>query len=288
MLISIRVDQEPEMPHGKKSKPEFEVKSEALNALKCRMPRRVISKAERTSIIETTQSLLNGRTARIDAFVRSRPHWQRRPSLDRSKRLFGLNRPDSSLMQPRLKWKMSLSERIATETLARLLNAGGVQARALRIDAFLRALGLGKSELGIASGRLTSAQVLAEVPALDGRRIDLKFLWRDAANQERVLVVEAKFGHVVTEGQLRCYRDTTKKHHPKAVQHHLILALDEDAMLPVKRRDDGHWRFCSWRDLWLRFETARPVECDLSLQLFLHALWRRIGQLNSKDAHAPI
>ena len=288
MLISIRVDQEFEMLQGKKPEPEFEVTSEALNALRCRVPRRVISIDERMSIIETTRRLLGGASTRIEEFVRNRPLWQRQASLRRAQCLFGLDRPDSSLMQPRLEWKMSLSERIATETLARLLNAGGVQARAPRIDAFLRALGLGDSELGVTSGRLTSAQVLSEVPALDGRRIDLKFVWRDAGNQERVLVVEAKFGHVVTEGQLHCYRDTTKKHHPKAVQHRLILALAEDAMLPVKRRDDGHWRFCSWRDLWLRFETARPVEYDLSLQLFLHALWRRIGQLNSKDAHAPL
>lgn len=233
-------------------------------------------------------ALLVAANTRVDELVLRRPHWRRGACFELPKLLFGLDRSDSSLMTPPLNWKMSLSERMATETLARLLNTGAAQLRALRIEAFLRALGLVGPELGIASGCLTSAQVLSEVPALDGRRIDLKFLWRDALDRERVLVVEAKFDHVVTEGQLRCYRDATRHHHPKAVRHHLILALDEDAMLPMNRRDDGNWRFCSWRDLWLRFETARPVEHDLSLQLFLHALWRRIGQLNPKDAHAAL
>lgn len=276
------------MPQGKKPKPEFEVTSEALNALRCGFPRRVISNDERMSIIETTRRLLGGASTRIEEFVRNRPHWQRRPSLERYKCLFGVDRPDSSLMQPRLEWKMSLSERITTETLARLLNTGGVQARAPRIGAFLRALGLGNTELGIDSGCLASAEVFSEVPAMDGRRIDLKFLWRDARDRERVLVVEAKFDHVITDGQLRCYRDSTRNEHPQAVRHHLVLALDQDAMLAVNRRHDGHWRFCSWRDLWLRFESTRPIEDDLSLRLFLHALWRRIGQLNPKDAHAPL
>lgn len=276
------------MPQGKKPEPEYGVTSEALNALRRRVPRRVISDDERMSILETTRSLLGGASARIEEFVRYRPLWQRQAGLGRAQCLFGLDRPDSSLRQPCLNWKMSLSERITTETLARLLNAGGANAQAIRVAAFLQALGLGDSELGAASGHLTSAQVFSEVPAQDGRRIDLKVVWRDAENRERVLVIEAKFDHVITKGQLRCYRDSTKKDHRGAVRHHLVLALDESAMLPVNRRDDGHWRFCSWRDLWLRFETARPVEYDLSLQLFLHALWRRIGRLNSKDAHGPL
>lgn len=247
----------------------------------------MIEKAERTSVVETTHQLLNGAIVRINDLTRNRPNWQRRPSLEQSTHLFGLDRPDSSLMKPRLEWKMSLSERMATETLARLLNTGGAEARAIRVEAFLRALGLGDAELGIDRGCLASAQVFSEVPALEGRRIDLKLLWRDARDRERVLVIEAKFDHVVTDGQLRCYQDSTKRNHPQAVRHHLILALHESAMHSVNRRD-GYWRFCSWRDMWLRFETTRPVEHDLSLQLFLQALWRRIGQLNPKDAHAPL
>lgn len=276
------------MPRGKKPKSSSDVTLEDLNKLECLVPRRMINDVEREYIVQATHELFLGAIARVDKFVRGRPDWKRLPDVEKSTYLFGLDRPDSSLMQPRLEWKMTLSERVATETMARLLNAGGAQVRAARIEAFLRALGLGDAELGIDSGCLASAQVFSEVPALDGRRIDLKLLWRDALDRERVLVVEAKFNHVVTDGQLRCYRDSTKNDHPRAVRYHLILALDEDAMLPVKRRDDGHWRFCSWRDLWLRFERTRPVEYDLSLRLFLNALWRRIGKLNPKDAHASL
>ncbi|WP_176715529.1 PD-(D/E)XK nuclease family protein [Thioclava sp. SK-1] len=240
------------------------------------------------SIVKTTRRLLDGASIRVGEFARNRQCWHRYGRVERARCLFGLDRLDSSLMQPRLEWKMSLSERIATETLARLLNAGGCQARALRIDAFLRALGLGDGELGAAIGQLNSAQVFSEVPALDGRRIDLKFVWRDAKDKEKILVVEAKFDHEITPGQLRCYRESAKKDHPKAKRYHLVLALHESAMLKANCRGDGNWRFCSWRDLWLRFETARPVEYDQNLQLFLNVLWRRIGRLNPKDAHAPL
>ena len=160
----------------------MELTLEKLRTLRSHVARRAINKAERASIVETTHRLLSGAFVRIDKFVRSRPHWHRRPSVERSKHIFGLDRPDSSLMTPRLDWKMSLSERMATETLARLLNAGGVRARALRIEAFMRALGLGDRELGINGGCLKTPQVFSEVPALEGRRIDLKFLWRDNQN----------------------------------------------------------------------------------------------------------
>ncbi|TKW67150.1 MAG: hypothetical protein DI616_08780 [Paracoccus denitrificans] len=276
------------MHKSKKSERDRELTVESLSSLRGSITRRLISSDERVFIVENTRRLLRGAIYPVAEFVLSTPPWRRKASVERSKHLFGLDRPDSSLMTPRLNWKMSLSERMATESLAKLLNAGGGHARASRIEACLRSLGLGDDELGFASGCLASAEVFSEVPARDGRRIDLKFLWRDARDRERVLVVEAKFGHVVTDGQLRCYRDSTRLEHPAAVRHHLILALAENALLPVIRRYDGDWRFCSWRDMWLRFETARPIEHDLSLQLFLNALWRRIGQLNPKDAHAPL
>lgn len=275
------------MPQSKKSRRAHELTLDALDALGNFVPRRVISDAERTSIVETTHRLLRGAIFPFDEFAKSRPRWRRRASVEHSQSLFGLDRPDSSLMKPRLEWKMSLSERVVTETLCKLLNGGGPKVRALRIEAFLRALGFGNAELGSDTGGLASAQVFSEVPALDGRRIDLKIVWRDVRNREQVLIVEAKFGHQIMDGQLRCYRDTTRKDHPKAERYYLILALHEKKMLSVNGRD-GHWRFCSWRDMWLRFETTRPVENDLSLQLFLHALWYRIGRLNPKDEHAPL
>lgn len=275
------------MPKGKK-KSGSETTLEDLNKLRCLVPRRMINDVEREHIVQATHELLLGSIARIDKFVRSRPGWQRLPNVEQSAHLFGLDRPDSSLMQPRLEWKMSLSERIATETLARLLNSGGAQVRAARIEAFLRALGLGDAELGIDSGCLASAQVFSEVPALDGRRIDLKLMWRDAQDRERVLVVEAKFEHVITKGQLECYKKTTQKQHGTAEKYFLVLALDETAMHLGSQSKNRVWRFCSWRDLWVRFEATRPVESNLNLQLFLHALWRRIGQLNPKDAHAAL
>ena len=69
------------MPRGKKPKPKLEVTSEALNALKCRVPRRVISNDELTSIIETTRRLFGGASTRIEEFVRNRPHCCAKPAL---------------------------------------------------------------------------------------------------------------------------------------------------------------------------------------------------------------
>lgn len=274
------------MPERSKPRKKVGVGDEALSALKHQVGRRMINSAERTSLVGKVQRLLSGAIGCIDNLVRSRPRWQRDPISERAIRLFGLDRPDSSLMKPRLEWKMSLKERVATETLAKLLNAGAAHVRSLRVEAFLRAVGLRDAELGC--GGLKSAQVFSEVAALAGGRIDLKFRWLDAREHEHILVVEAKFEHTITDGQLRSYRDTARQAHPRARLHCLVLGLNENSMLSVRRRRDGHWRFCSWRDMWLRFEAARPVEDDLSLQLFLHALWRRIGQLNPKDAYAAL
>lgn len=258
-----------------------------LIKLRTRVCRRAIGDREFSAVVNTARDLMNGMHFPIERLVVSGRDWKRAASIENAKALFGLDRPDSSLMKPRLAWKMSLSERISTETLARLLNSGGARDRARRITAFLRALGLGDKDLGVIEGEQHYFQVFSEVPAQE-RRIDLKVVWNDAQGCERVLVIEAKFEHVITDGQLRCYQDATKQDHPRARPMYLILALHENAMRTVNRRRDGRWRFCSWRDLWLRFETNRPTEDDLNLQFFLHALWRRIGQLNPKDCHASL
>jgi len=249
--------------------------------------RRLIDGGEFSAIVGSVLGLMGGVYSGIDNLVISGENWKRTSHVESTKALFGLDRPDSSLMKSRLEWKMSLSERISTETLARLLNAGAIEKRAPRMEAFLRALGLGNDKLGVEKGKLERFEVFSEVPAYE-RRIDLKVVWKDAKNRERVLIIEAKFEHVITDGQLSFYRDSTKMCHPRARRFLLILALQEDAMSTVNIRRDGKWLFCSWRDLWLRFETTRPVEDNISLQLFLHALWRRIGQLNHKDCHAAL
>lgn len=264
----------------------YELDEANLAALRRRVFRRAIDGREFSAVVDSARDLMGGVFPRIDCLVVNGRAWKRAATVEGAKALFGLDRRDSSLMKPRLEWKMSLSERISTETLARLLNSGGERNRARRIETFLRALGFRDDDLGIGPKQMGRFQVFSEVPAHE-RRIDLKVVWNDAEERERVLVIEAKFEHVITDGQLRCYRDSTKEEHPRARRFHLILALHEDAMRSV---DDpkGKWRFCSWRDLWLRFEVTRPCEDDLNLQLFLHALWRRIGQLNPKDCYAGL
>ena len=274
------------MPPSRKRPGPENVADLKLEALRVAIPRRVIGALERHAIVTAVNGLMDGAFARLDQIVAEGRRWRRSAKVETCKGLFGLDRPDSSLMTPRLAWKMSLSERIATETLARLLNAGGHAARAARVEAFLRALGLGDKELGAGPGKLTGCQAQSEEPA-GNRRIDLKILWHDAGGRECVLIVEAKFEHVLTEGQLRCYRDATKAAHRGTRRFQLVLALHEDVRQSVKRRD-GIWMFCTWREFWLRFEAGRPVEQDLNLQLFLHALWRRIGQLRPEDAYAAL
>ncbi|MEJ8476914.1 PD-(D/E)XK nuclease family protein, partial [Roseibium algae] len=182
--------------------------------------------------------------------------------------IYGLSRDHHSFDAPTLDWGFNLTEPQATKTIAHLLNKGSGDVLALRIIAFLSAM---KSPYVPTIGEARSAVVEAEV-----NRIDLVLKYqKEGSDKYSAVIIEAKFGHKITRGQLSKYTKIIKrdKSVDMASTEWVILGIDDNAMNGLKGRQWNKWRFVSWRGLWLRFEKARPIEDDPNLTIFLQWLW---------------
>lgn len=190
------------------------------------------------------------------------------------KNVFGDFHSSHSFSAPFLDWRMTLSEPTVTRTLADFLNEGSDELEARRIHAFLTALQVPElPELSTLAGCIVQAEV---------DRIDLE-IWIPCSDTEhfRPVIVEAKFGHKITNGQLKKYTDARKNDTSLTFKdrHCVVLGLAPKAMKGVVGRQNNVWKFVAWRDLWLRFEKLRPRENNPSFNIFLRLLWHRIGEL---------
>lgn len=170
-------------------------------------------------------------------------------------------------------WGFRLHEPQATSGLAHLLNRGIGKPRVLRIRAFLEALGI--PELPD-DKTLQKAQVHSEVS-----RIDLEVRFPTINGGKRAVLVEAKFGHKLTPGQLRKYRRERLTYDRLDYR---IVGLTPAAGEGRKGKQTQLWRVVLWRDLWRRFEQRRPYEEDGQLASFMAWLWARIGGLNPNNS----
>lgn len=194
--------------------------------------------------------------------------------------VFGADRQYHAFAAPRLLWNVTLTEPMATRTLAGFLATGPTHIRKARIRAFLLSLGLSEDDLIGDFGR-------SRVTAEEGR-IDLKIVWpNDENGSQRVVIVEAKFGHKITKGQLSKYSKATRRLHGN-LDHCVLLTLDDAALRDLHWTQIDLWKNVLWRDFWLSFERLRPDEEDLGLQIFLGALWNRIGGLTLENRHGQL
>jgi hypothetical protein len=194
--------------------------------------------------------------------------------------VFGADSKYHAFAAPRLLWNVTLTEPMATRTLAGFLATGPIHIRAARIRAFLLSLGLSEDDL---IGDLGRSRATAE----EGR-IDLKIVWPDDENgSQRVVIVEAKFGHKITKGQLSKYLKATRRLHGNP-DHCILLTLDDAALRDLHWTQIDLWKNVFWRDLWLRFERLRPIEENPGLQIFMGALWNRIGGLTLENRHGQL
>ena len=96
----------------------------------------------------------------------------------------------------------------------------------------------------------------------------------------RVVLIEAKFGHKLTEGQLRATYGNRKGYDRDC----RIIGLTSAAGKGRRGKQTQLWRVVLWRDLWRRFEQRRPYEEDGQLATFMAWLWVRIGGLNPDNS----
>lgn len=195
--------------------------------------------------------------------------WQRHAVWDALDRILGLHRPDHSFSAPAIDWALPLTEPQATRTIAKFLRAGPNPLREKRIAAFLGALGV----KDIKVEQLCDCEILDEK-----KKIDLQFKWNGTDGHSSIVVIEAKFDHFLTEGQLKKIRKDAQDLHKSSMGEfdYIILGLDIKAKRGMKGKQRNIWRFVSWRDLWIRFEKARPEEHDDNMRIFLNTLWHRI------------
>lgn len=187
--------------------------------------------------------------------------------------LFGTLDSSHPFRAPALDWGWRLTEPMVTRTLAHVLASGRPSVREARLRAFLKALG---TPLCLDDYQLERAEVHAE-----RNRIDLEILlpMRKEPSNRAAILVEAKFDHKVTPGQLRQYR-TKILQRPGVTRERLdqvLLALRPRAKAGLYGSQVNTWRYRSWSDTWLSFMRNRPTEDRPDFAIFLQSVWSRIG-----------
>lgn len=199
-------------------------------------------------------------THRYAALLASKPmapivHAEPRSALEG---VFGRFHADHSFGVAPIDWGFRLGEAQATKALKHFLDKGPPHLRACRIKAFLTALGTDK---------LPNCSLLRRaVVHAEADRIDLEVhLPIENSRKLRPVIIEAKFGHRITEGQLSWYRQRRmSRDFDISRADYVIVGLTERAGKGLKGKQLNMWRLVTWRDLWLRFEKLRPRGDDLT------------------------
>ena len=159
-----------------------------------------------------------------------------------------------------------------TRGLAYFLNAPEPVTRIARIRALLTSLGA--AELG---NDMSNVRVTAEAPTARNKRIDLLIEWTGSSQMRYAAVIEAKFGHAITSGQLPAYRAHLRK---IAGERRLLAVVSPRRSAGTDRalRRNREWRWIAWRDLLLAHERVLPLDYDDEEYLrFRRTLWDQTG-----------
>jgi len=159
-------------------------------------------------------------------------------------------------------WGFQLTEPQATYGLAHML-----EGRPARLRGLLKGLQIAATE-----EELAQATIVAEE-----ERVDLLIRMGD-----RAIIVEAKFGHHVTDRQLSSY---WKKISPTAKNTKgVLLLIDPEGAPELHYKQKEHWRVVSWVEALLGLDRAAKDDTsdDDDYRLFRRLLWERIGGLTMR------
>ncbi len=133
---------------------------------------------------------------------------------------------------------------------------------------------------------LYSASVETEASIKVGKdkfmRIDLCIRWYSADKRLNLVAVEFKFGHQITDGQLRNYRNYAKEE-VKATggNYYLFLVfqkLNEKSQRYVKNHYNKSWKQIQWIPLLKRWECYLTTDTQMNAKdfaQFRHTLWQK-------------
>ena len=255
-------------------------------ALKFDPPEWTVGRTALSRVASLLSNVLTSAIAQRSLPLGPPPSWAR--ALSSLDRVFGLGLPHHFLHAAPLGWLQEerLTERQITKGFAHLLNAGGRETRTGRIRALLWALG---SDQGDSDSDLHEAWATAEAPA-NRRRIDLLIEWTDAWGRKRGAVIEAKFEHHVTAGQLptyrthlggieRSYRDEVRSDQKERPLLFIVSPLlDRKVSRALSQQKNNDWRWMSWRSLLLAYDRVLHHDHDDdTFREFRRTLWDRAG-----------
>ena len=195
------------------------------------------------------------------------PCWK--PGLNAMERVFGFGLSHHHLFHADpLDW-LQMTEPQATAGLAWFLNAENRTVRNGRIRTMLRAL----DRNGIDSnGDIRDANATNEAPTTKGRRIDLLLTWQNASGDRCGAVIEAKFDHGITRGQLKAYQKHLKEIDRGGSGKPMLFVVSPRRSDKIEKK----WRWISWRSLLLAFDRTLAHEHDEdAFRQFRRTLWDR-------------
>lgn len=185
--------------------------------------------------------------------------------------VFNLCKPSHFLSREPIVWTIFHEPQI-TGGFAHFLETEDPAYKDIRVRAFLRALGVATSE------GMSALKVEAEHTTNGNKRIDLLVTWEDEDARKNAAVIEAKFGHLVSHGQLKTYRRHvrwTLKVDADACTF-VVAAPRENANIDKELRRNRNWRFISWHILLLRFDKILPIEADSeAFRQFRRTVWHQ-------------
>lgn len=126
----------------------------------------------------------------------------------------------------------------------------------------------------LAEGRLFEVEAEAAVGDT-GRRIDWIVRWKHDLKGKFCVVIEMKYGHVVTSGQLQAYCQHGIRHATTPEEHLRLILLTRDGTVS---HNNPHWRPVSWMNFLRRWEKElqRLDDTALLFGVFRYQLWARI------------
>lgn len=132
---------------------------------------------------------------------------------------------------------------------------------------------------------LHSASAAAEVPTAEGKRIDVLIRWRSKDGKPCLVVLECKFGHHTSKGQLPSYQRHVQTQ-ADGGEHYFFLVLsrldNKSQNIMRHHHNRKRWRQVKWERLLQRWETYlshsdTPIELE-GFACFRHTLWQKALQ----------
>ena len=119
---------------------------------------------------------------------------------------------------------------------------------------------------------MRSLEIHAEYPMPGQRRADLLIRWSNSGNVYAV-IVEAKFDHHVTTGQLSTYRMQLKKFVSESQYGALVLLTKSGDEAPPNNKD---WHPKAWFTVMSNWECLLNDDKDLGFSLFRQFIWNKL------------